>query len=93
MCLFFVSYIMPVINFLTASFNKLSLSTIFLEFRKDGPGPRYSIDSSLTTRGRETRPAFTMLGRAKTPSKYSYRHSFKLIDNYVNPQRDTYRTL
>ena len=82
-------FIMPVINFLAASFNKLSLLTIVLEFRKDGPGPRYSIDSSLTTRGREARPAFTMLGRAKTPSNYII-GSFKLIDNYVNPQRDTY---
>lgn len=40
------------------------------EFKKEGPGPAYSLDSSLTSKGRELRPAFSMLGRAKTPSKY-----------------------
>ncbi|XP_048765970.2 outer dense fiber protein 3-like isoform X2 [Ostrea edulis] len=39
------------------------------EFRKDGPGPAYSIDSSFTSKGRETKPAFTILGRARTPKR------------------------
>ncbi|XP_061167555.1 ciliary microtubule associated protein 1A-like [Saccostrea echinata] len=39
------------------------------EFKKEGPGPAYNIDSSLTSRGRDIRPSFSMLGRAKTPKR------------------------
>lgn len=42
-------------------------------FRKDcSPGPGYFIEASITRSGKDGTPNYSILGRQKDPSKYSY---------------------
>ena len=54
---------------------KLQINVVFFPsvFRKDcSPGPGYFIEASITRSGKDGTPNYSILGRQKDPSKYSY---------------------